>query len=56
MTEETVTISKKEYQRLLRSDAKLEYLEAFGVDNWNGYSDAMQDLRRAEREGEITYD
>lgn len=40
----TVTISKKEHQRLLKSERKLEALEGAGVDNWEGYDYAMEIL------------
>jgi len=38
--EETITISKIEYERLKRSSLFLETLEAFGVANWLGYDNA----------------
>lgn len=41
---EQVTISRKEYDRLLEAEAKLLALEAAGVDNWSGYGDAMEQL------------
>lgn len=41
---EPVTISRKEYDRLLESEAKLLALEAAGVGNWSGYGDAMEQL------------
>lgn len=44
---EQVTISRKEYDRLLAAQAKLDALEAAGVDNWSGYSDAMAALEAA---------
>lgn len=44
---EQVTISRKEYDRLLAAEAKLDALEAHGVDNWTGYSDAMEELNAA---------
>lgn len=44
---EQVTISRKEYDRLLAAEAKLDALEAHGVDNWTGYSDAMEELYAA---------
>ena len=43
MTEETVTIPKSEYDRLIESEDELLRLEAYGVDNWIGYSDALND-------------
>jgi hypothetical protein len=36
-----VTIDKEEYLRLRISDEKLGRLEAAGVDNWEGYGDAL---------------
>lgn len=39
-----VTISRKEYDRLLAAEAKLQALEAAGVNNWSGYGDAMEYL------------
>lgn len=41
---EAVTISRAEYDQLLADQAKLRALEAMGVDNWSGYSDAMEQL------------
>lgn len=38
--EETVTISKKEYDELVNSSMWMSALEAAGVDNWGGYSEA----------------
>ena len=40
--EETVTISKEEYESLLKDSEKLSALEAAGVDNWEGYDSAME--------------
>lgn len=40
---ETVTISKKEYEGLLRSEAELAALEAGGVDNWEWYHESLKD-------------
>lgn len=39
--DETVTITKDEYQKLLESQRKLSCLESAGVDNWEGYEYAM---------------
>jgi hypothetical protein len=44
MSEETVTITKKEYDRLLADSRFLECLEAGGVDNWDWYSEACAQL------------
>lgn len=40
--DETITITKKEYESLRADSKKLTYLEDYGVDNWQGYDDAMQ--------------
>ncbi len=40
--EETVTISKKEYEKLLKDSRFLQALEAAGVDNWEGYEFAFE--------------
>jgi hypothetical protein len=42
---ETVTIAKDEYESLLKDSSKLSALEAWGVDNWCGYEEAMRSLR-----------
>lgn len=41
--EDTVTISKKEYEKLINDSAFLSYLIIYGVDNWEGYNDSYQD-------------
>jgi hypothetical protein len=46
----TVTISAKEYATLLADSKKLGYLEAYGVDNWEGYGEAMTELYDGEDE------
>lgn len=48
MTDERVTIDKDEYDRLKESDRVLALLEAAGVDNWEGYSDAFRDPETGE--------
>lgn len=42
MSEEKVTISKKEYESLLDDEKKLRALEAGGVDNWEWYSESLE--------------
>jgi hypothetical protein len=39
---EMVTISKAEYESLLKDSELLSCLEAVGVDNWCGWDDAME--------------
>lgn len=38
-----VTITVDTYMELLADSFKLRKLEAAGVDNWEGYSEAMED-------------
>lgn len=51
MSEETVTISKKEHDRLQDRDFKLRCLENGGVDNWEWYGDSLEPYW-AEKEDE----
>ena len=37
-----VSITQEEYFELVESKQKLDALEAAGVDNWEGYGDAME--------------
>lgn len=39
-----VTITREEYDALLNDSNFLRALEAAGVDNWEGYSFAMEDF------------
>ncbi len=41
--DDTVTITKKEYEKLLRSEKLLDALHNGGVDNWDWYSDAYNE-------------
>lgn len=45
-----VTITLAEYESLLEDKEKLDCLEACGVDNWGGYSDAMEMFYEEEEE------
>jgi hypothetical protein len=49
MTRE-IKITVEEYDRLLKSELKLECLENQGVDNWDGFDDAMNEYRRLSKE------
>lgn len=40
--EEMVTITKKEYDKLVDDSVWLSCLEGAGVDNWDGYEAAME--------------
>jgi len=48
--EETVTITKKHYNDLLEDSRQLQCLENAGVDNWDGYSYAMEEFHGDEEE------
>lgn len=39
--EETITITVAEHKKLLAAQSKLSCLEATGVDDWDGYDEAM---------------
>lgn len=39
---DTITISREEYENLLRDKAFLQALEDAGVDNWEGYDNACE--------------
>jgi len=45
---ETVTISKKEYDQLIKDSEFLDALRAAGVDNWEGYSFACESLEKED--------
>ncbi len=42
MERETITITKKEYEKLKDDSKWLSCLEAAGVDNWEGYDFARE--------------
>lgn len=45
---DTVTIPVEEYIQLQEENKFLRYLERFGVDNWEGYQDALKAWRDNE--------
>jgi hypothetical protein len=49
--DEMITITKREYDELIKRDAWLYYLESAGVDNWEGISYAYE-LRREDKGSE----
>ncbi len=51
--QETVTIPKEEYESLLKDSDFLSALEAFGVDNWDGYHDAYLEVYGDEDEEDV---
>jgi len=46
----TVTLTSDEYDKIQDDLDKLAGLEEMGVDNWEGYHDAMQRKRELKRE------
>ncbi len=42
--EKNIEITEKEYEDLLKDQAILRALYGAGVDNWEGYEDALGDL------------
>jgi hypothetical protein len=51
MTQEMITIPKSEYDQLCKDSEWLGYLEAAGVDNWQGIEEAIQ-MRRDDQNGD----
>ena len=51
--QEMVTITKEEYEELIRKSHELYCLECTGVDNWEGYSIAMDMYLADEESGNI---
>lgn len=47
-TKDTVTISKKQYDALIRDSKFLAHLKALGVDNWEGYRGMASDDEQDE--------
>lgn len=41
---DTVTILREEYEELLSDQKFLELLQAYGVDNWEGYDMAREEF------------
>ena len=54
MSEETVTITKKEYDELLHDSKVLNALECGGVDNWQWYEESMKELWAEEEAKEAS--
>jgi hypothetical protein len=54
MDPETITISKKAYEELVQRDFWLAALEEAGVDNWDGFDEARDILRRIKEEAAAT--
>lgn len=48
--EETVIISKRDFDKLNRDSRKLAALEAGGVDNWEWYGESLKDFVAEDEE------
>lgn len=48
MPNDSVTISRSEYEELLEAEEMLFALQAAGVDNWEGYSHALEILAEGD--------
>lgn len=46
---DTITITKKEYEKLKEKRDLLDALEAAGVDNWDGWDYAMEILGKEDK-------
>ena len=44
----TIQITEKEYEILIDSQMKLQALENGGVDNWEWYSDSLEEYNNAK--------
>jgi len=47
---ETITISKEEYDQLVKDSNFLNALESVGVDNWEGYGEAFSFLENSDED------
>lgn len=47
--QETITITKSEYDELIKDSKMLECLDVCGVDNWEGYDIALEYLEDVEK-------
>ena len=47
---DTIEITRKEYDRLVKDSEWLSCLEAAGVDNWEGYDEALSILHESEED------
>jgi hypothetical protein len=50
--EDSITISLKRYLDLMAKEDILEALKIFGVENWEGYDEAMRSLEDEDNDEE----
>ena len=48
--DDLVEIREADYEELERRSKKLRFLEEAGVDNWEGYDNAMEDMANFEED------
>jgi len=48
VSEDLITISVKKYKRLIRDSEMLQCLENAGVDNWDGWGEALSMMDKDE--------
>ena len=53
MADETILIDVDEYEELQDAQLMLQCLENAGVDNWDGYSDAVREYTSYQDDVEI---
>lgn len=49
-------VSESRFKELLKAERKLSALEAYGVDNWSGYDDALTEIRKEDNQDEAIED
>lgn len=47
---DTITISREEYDKLIKDQAFLEALICCGVDNWGGYEEAQRIVNESDED------
>lgn len=53
--EDTITISVRRWNQLLKAEDKLDCLEEGGVDNWMGYTESLREYGYFDRVEEGLY-
>ena len=56
MSDQQITIPLDEYHSLLNDSHILACLEDAGVDNWEGYGEAMKLVRKGEEDDDSTWE
>lgn len=56
MSDETITLTRKEYIQLKRAELLLECLQSGGVDNWDWYGEAYHEFIQAAKKLGLLYE